>query len=122
MARTIGSYFQTIVPYFYQNNIAAINWGFVDGKTQTKFPWGSPEGAADPVEWFHDILTGIVNSTSESIAGKCCYADGTSFNITETNMIKAFASIPKNAIINEVLPVKQSWQYTIAQPAQLDEC
>ncbi len=34
------------------------NWGFVDGKTQTRFPWDSwehPYVAHDPVVWFHDL-------------------------------------------------------------------
>jgi hypothetical protein len=28
----------------------------VSGKTQTVYPLGSPEGAPEPAEWFHDIF------------------------------------------------------------------
>ncbi|MCK7532111.1 MAG: hypothetical protein MZV63_14300 [Marinilabiliales bacterium] len=33
-----------------------MNWGFVRGKTQTVFPWGSKEGGPEPAVWFHDVL------------------------------------------------------------------
>jgi Cellulase (glycosyl hydrolase family 5) len=58
MARQTGSTFDTILPYFKAQKVAAINWGFVDGKSQTKFPWDSWEKPYpdDPELWFHDIL------------------------------------------------------------------
>jgi hypothetical protein len=56
MARTAGSLFQTHLPYFKENKIACWNWGFVVGRTQTHFPWGSPKDAPEPKVWFHDIL------------------------------------------------------------------
>lgn len=56
MARTIGSTFQTVLPSLREQGIGAINWGLVRGKTNTIFPWGSPEGTEDPDLWFHDIL------------------------------------------------------------------
>ena len=60
MARPIGSTFQDILPYFKAEKIAAINWGFVDGKSQTKFAWDSWDKPypADPEVWFHDVLRG----------------------------------------------------------------
>jgi len=39
MARSVGSTFDTILPIAKKHNIAAINWGFVAGKTQTYLPW-----------------------------------------------------------------------------------
>lgn len=59
LARTLGSTFQAILPIAKEYHVAAINWGFVAGKTQTWFPWDSwqhayPEG--EPKIWFHDIL------------------------------------------------------------------
>jgi len=56
MARTEGSTFQTIMPMLKEQGVGAINWGFVCGKTNTIFPWGSLEGTAEPELWFHDIL------------------------------------------------------------------
>jgi hypothetical protein len=56
MARPIGSKFQTHIPMFYEENVGAINWGLVSGKTNTIYPWGSPEGAPEPKVWFHDVV------------------------------------------------------------------
>lgn len=56
MARTSKSYFESHLPLFRQYNVGAINWGLVAGKTNTIFPWGSPEGTAEPEVWFHDIF------------------------------------------------------------------
>ena len=41
MARGNGSTFQGSLPLAKQYNVAAINWGFVAGKTQTYLPWDS---------------------------------------------------------------------------------
>src|SRR5262249_19046509 len=59
MARPRGSTFQTILPIAKQHKVAAINWGSVNGKTQTIFPWDSwqkPLAEAEPPVWFHDIF------------------------------------------------------------------
>jgi hypothetical protein len=58
MARPAGSTFASILPYFKQERIGAINWGFVAGKTQTIYPWDSWTKAyrSAPPVWFHDIF------------------------------------------------------------------
>jgi Cellulase (glycosyl hydrolase family 5) len=58
MARPMGSTFNPILGYFKQQNVGAINWGFVSGKTQTIYPWDSwaKTYTAEPKVWFHDIL------------------------------------------------------------------
>jgi hypothetical protein len=59
MARPRGSTFQTILPIAKEHKVAAINWGFVSGKTQTIFPWDSWEKRytdPEPPLWFHDIF------------------------------------------------------------------
>ncbi|MDQ5930794.1 MAG: hypothetical protein QG594_2583 [Bacteroidota bacterium] len=57
MARSKGSLFQTIMPLLKNENVGAINWGFVAGKTNTIFAWDSPiKTGQEPVLWFHDIL------------------------------------------------------------------
>lgn len=37
-------------------DVGAMNWGFVSGKTNTIYPWGSPGGGPEPDPWFHDLL------------------------------------------------------------------
>ena len=59
MARGQNSTFQGILPIEKENKIAAINWGFVAGKSQTFYPWDSwqkPYVHRKPTVWFHDIF------------------------------------------------------------------
>lgn len=58
MARPNGSTFEDILPLGKQYKIAMYNWGFVDGKTQTKYPWDSwdKEYTAEPDVWFHEVF------------------------------------------------------------------
>jgi len=57
LARGNGNTFDSILPLFKENEIHAINWGFVAGKTNTIFPWSSWTTAFDsmPKVWHHDI-------------------------------------------------------------------
>ncbi len=56
MARTAGSRIEDILPLFKSEDVGAMSWGFVSGKTQTIFPWGSKEGGPEPPVWFHDLI------------------------------------------------------------------
>jgi hypothetical protein len=59
MARPRGSTFQAILPIAQKYKVAAINWGLVNGKTQTNLPWDSwqkPYVDQQPKVWFHDIF------------------------------------------------------------------
>lgn len=78
MARTTGSTFQDIMPVLKELDVAAINWGFVAGKSGTIWPWSSRErdgvfqdadklraagevlapgdSYPEPDLWFHDIM------------------------------------------------------------------
>jgi hypothetical protein len=59
MARPLGSTFQAILPIAKKYNVAAYNWGLVQGKTQTTLPWDSwqhPYLDRAPEVWFHDIF------------------------------------------------------------------
>jgi hypothetical protein len=59
VARPHGSTFDPVLGYFKEEKIAAYNWGFVAGKTNTIFAWDTwqrPEKAAEPKVWFHDIF------------------------------------------------------------------
>lgn len=78
MARPNGSTFQTHLPYFAEAGVGAINWGFVNGRSQTIYPWDSwtREYTAPPPVWFHDIWN----------------TDGTPYRPEETTLIKRVAA------------------------------
>ena len=58
MARPAGSTFEPNLGYLQEQGIGAYNWGFVDGKSQTIYPWDSWKKAYvdKPPVWFHDIF------------------------------------------------------------------
>jgi len=69
MARPQGSTFQSILPVAKKYNVAAINWGFVAGRTQTWLPWDSWQHAYvdhQPPVWFHDIFQASGKPYSET--------------------------------------------------------
>jgi hypothetical protein len=108
MARTAGSRFETHLPFLQEQKIACWNWGFVAGRTQTYYPWGSPKGSPEPKLWFHDILR----------------ADGSPFNAREVQFIKATTGrlpasvLPRPTVLvatAEKSPVP--WRYTLEKPA-----
>lgn len=73
MARTRNSRFSTILPMLKRQNIGAINWGFVAGKSNTIYAWDTPIPSGEqPIEWFHDIF----------------FPDGTPYRQDEVNLIK----------------------------------
>ncbi len=76
MARSRGSRFATHLPVFKQQHIGCYNWGLVNGKTQTIYPWNSPQGGPEPKEWFHDILR----------------RNGQPFDSEEVNLIKQLSN------------------------------
>lgn len=75
MARGEKSMFAGILPIAKREKIAAINWGFVQGKTQTNLPWDSwhrPYVYREPRVWFHDIF----------------YSDGRPYRAQEVQLIR----------------------------------
>jgi hypothetical protein len=59
MARGNGSTFDTVLPIAKQYHVGAVNWGLVNGKTQTNLPWDSwqrPYVLIQPTIWFHDVF------------------------------------------------------------------
>jgi len=74
MARGTGSTFEAIMPLLKQDRIAAYNWGFVAGKSQTYLPWDSWQQPyeEEPELWFHDIVR----------------ADGSAYRPAEVALIK----------------------------------
>jgi len=73
MARTRNSRFSNVLPVLKKENVGAINWGFVSGKTNTIYAWDTPiPGGEEPKEWFHDIFR----------------KDGTPYKQEEVDLIK----------------------------------
>ncbi len=57
MARLRNSRFENILPILKKEHVGAINWGFVNGKTNTIYAWDTPlPDGRQPKEWFHDIF------------------------------------------------------------------
>jgi hypothetical protein len=57
MARLRNSTFENTMPMLKNENIGAINWGLVSGKTNTIYAWDTPiPSGEEPKLWFHDIF------------------------------------------------------------------
>lgn len=58
MARPNGSTFEGFLPIAEEYKVGMYNWGFVNGKTQTIYPWDSwtKTYTSEPPLWFHDIF------------------------------------------------------------------
>ncbi len=85
LARGAGSNVDTILPIARRENIGMINWGFVDGAIQTRFPWDSwqrPYTMEPPTVWFHDLVK----------------ADGTPYRAREAELFRRLAKTPRTAV------------------------
>jgi hypothetical protein len=85
MARGNGSTFDGTLPLGKKLNIAMINWGLVDGKSQTRLPWDSwkkPYTADEPTIWFHEVFR----------------KDGTPYRKAEADLIKRLTSAPRGVV------------------------
>ena len=85
MARGNGSTFDGSLPIGKRHNVAMMNWGFVDGKTQTRLPWDSwkkPYVLEEPTIWFHEVFR----------------ADGTPYRPAEVALIRSLSAAPKGVV------------------------
>ena len=76
MARGAGSTTDTVLPVARAANVGMINWGLVNGRTQTDLPWDSwqrPYVLERPTVWFHDLMRG----------------DGTPYRAREADLFRA---------------------------------
>jgi len=66
------------LPVAKKYKVAAFNWGLVDGKSQTIYPWDSwqVKYTGEPELWFHDIFR----------------KDGSAYKKTEVEFIKEITS------------------------------
>jgi hypothetical protein len=72
MARPFGSTFASHLPVLQAEDVGALSWGLVSGRTQTIYSWDSPRSAGEPALWFHDIFR----------------PDGTPLDPEETDLIR----------------------------------
>ena len=73
MARPRNSRFSNILPLLKKENVGAINWGLVAGKSNTKYMWDTPiKDGSEPDEWFHEVFR----------------QDGTPYRQDEADLIK----------------------------------
>jgi hypothetical protein len=78
MARLRNSTFFNIMPLLKKENIGAINWGLVSGKTNTKYAWDTPiPDGSEPRIWFHDIF----------------HPDGSPYSQAEIDLIKSLTGV-----------------------------
>jgi hypothetical protein len=79
MARPLGSTFASILPLLKEEHVGAYNWGFVNGKSQTIYPWDSWEKSysGEPAIWFHDIFR----------------KDGAPYDARETELIRQLTGV-----------------------------
>jgi hypothetical protein len=81
MARGNGSTVDAIMPIAVREKVGMINWGLVDGRTQTRFPWDSwerPYTLQQPNVWFHDLM----------------HADGRPYREREAQIFREAAGAP----------------------------
>jgi hypothetical protein len=74
LARGLGSRFDPHLRFLRDASVGAYCWGFVDGRTQTKYPWESwaKPGEGEPEPWHHEVLR----------------ADGTPYDPAEVDFIR----------------------------------
>jgi hypothetical protein len=85
MARGAGSTFDGDLPIAKRMNVGVVNWGLVEGKSQTNLPWDSwrrPYVDLQPTVWFHDVF----------------YPDGRPYREEEAKMLRAFTAAPKGVV------------------------
>lgn len=80
MARTRNNRFSNTLPMLKNESIGAINWGLVNGKSNTIYAWNTPiESGEEPIEWFHDVFR----------------KDGTPYRQDEVDLIQKLTSDSK---------------------------
>ena len=85
MARGAGSTIDGVLPLAKKLDVGMVNWGFVEGRTQTTLPWDSwqrPYTMQPPTIWFHDLL----------------HPDGTPYRSREAEIIRSLSGSPRGEV------------------------
>jgi hypothetical protein len=78
LARQLKSTFEDILPLLKEENVGAINWGLVAGRTNTIYAWNTPmPQGGEPDTWFCNIFR----------------KDGTAYSTEEIKIIKQINGI-----------------------------
>ena len=79
LARSEGSTMD-LLEVFADRGVGAINWGLVDGRTQTRYPWKSwVEPVTEDEPWFHELL----------------HADGTPYDPDEATLMRQITGMQR---------------------------
>ncbi|WP_236585457.1 cellulase family glycosylhydrolase [Dyella sp. EPa41] len=92
MARGAGSTIDGVLPLAKKLDVGMVNWGFVEGRSQTIMPWDSwlrPYTQQPPTLWFHDLLHG----------------DGTPYRQREAEILRALSHAPRGVVPAEAVMV-----------------
>jgi hypothetical protein len=101
MARGNGSFFIGSLQVAVAHEVGMINWGLVQGKTQTHLPWDSwqrPYTDREPSIWFHEVFR----------------TDGTPYVPEETQFIKRLVAQARGKAQRKVASREPSWEGTPA--------
>ena len=81
--RSAGSTVEDVLPVLARNNVGAIHWGLVNGRTQTNLRWGAQPGQPTPALWQHDLYRSEFTVESVPEGG---YGFGPAFNAAASAM------------------------------------
>jgi hypothetical protein len=79
--RNAGSTVQDCLPIFVAEKVGCLNWGLVNGRTQTDLNWGHLPGQPPPVHWQHDLFRG----------------DHTPYSLDEIRLFRRFIQVETTA-------------------------
>jgi len=85
MARGNGSTIDGVLPLAKKLDVGMVNWGFVDGKEQTRYPWDSwerPYTLQPPTLWFHDLF----------------HTDGKPYRQREVDILRTLSAAPRGVV------------------------
>lgn len=71
------------LPIFARENVGAMHWGYINGRTQTNFPWGAKPGIESPKLWQHDLYRSEFTVESIPAGG---YGFGTEYDPNATQI------------------------------------
>jgi hypothetical protein len=95
MARTNHCTIADQLPYFKSTHVSCVQWGFVSGKTNTIFPWGSQPNSPEPAVWFHDLYR----------------TDGTAYDPDEVKLYQSLTGTKGSELSTaERLPIQRNRQ------------
>ena len=128
---------QNNLPVFARENVGAMHWGYINGRTQTNLRWGAKPGNPTPKLWQHDLYGSEFTVESIPAGG---YGFGIEYDPTAAQNkpydpaeIALFRRViadaarkprPSGPVQSIIVPTALAhdannfWRYTTTQPAQ----